>query len=200
MFRQGHQNLFSDIVRSKARLQVASQTEVERHVPALERDDEIPELKRDDKSHTLGKNDKNPTLGKDDKSPTLGKDYHISIGQSQRRWSKSLSIFKLGLDIKKMIKRIPQPYLWNLCSHKRVYHQPDSNPCFVQHQDQSPTGQTSPQIWVWCGCNVTFDVAELWKPKFPIIESVRVCFSQPHPQIGGHFSRTIFYFRTWSTH
>ena len=85
MFRQGHQNLFSDIVRSKARLQVASQTEVERHVPALERDDEIPELKRDDKSHTLGKNDKNPTLGKDDKSPTLVKDYHISIGQSQRR-------------------------------------------------------------------------------------------------------------------
>ena len=109
MFRQVHQNLFSDIVRPKARLQVASQTEVERHVPALERDDKIPTLERDDKiptlerddkSPTLERDDKSPTLGKGDKSPTLGKDYHISKGQSQQRRSKSLSIFKLGRDIK----------------------------------------------------------------------------------------------------
>ena len=94
MFRQSHQNLFSDIVRSKARLQVASQTKVERHVPILESDDKIPTLGRDDKILPLERDDRIPALERDDripalerydKIPALGKDYHISRGQPQQR-------------------------------------------------------------------------------------------------------------------
>ena len=94
MFRLVHQNLFSDIVRSKARLQVASQTEVERHVPALERDDKVQTLEsddkifpleRDDRIPALERDDRIPALERDDKIPALGKEYHISRGQPQQR-------------------------------------------------------------------------------------------------------------------